>query len=70
MEFEVKTSVWVSEGDIRELCKRIRRGERSDLAFEDIACGWDDCDYYLSSYIEDDVIAEAKRRIEEHERNY
>ena len=66
MEFEFTGSIYVDEQDLEEmvsLCKN--KGYTPIKAFCEVSKSWDDCDYYMSDYIEDDVVKEIERRLKE-----
>lgn len=66
MEFEFTGSIYVEENDLEEMCRLCKEEELTpEKAFDVVSMGWDDCDYYVSSYIEDDVVKEIKRRLKE-----
>lgn len=58
MEFKFVSAVYVEPVDLREMKRLVRmEGMSAEQAFETVASGWDDEDYFLAPYIEDDVIS-------------
>ena len=64
MEFEYTSYIFISESDLVEMVKRVKKGELFDDVFYDILAGYDDCDYYNCSLIKNDVRKEIERRID------
>ena len=63
MEFKYTASIWVNSSDLHTMYKRVKKGENFDNVFNEIMARYDDCDYYASDYIKDDVRQEIERRI-------
>jgi len=66
MEFEVTGFFFVDPyylDEMYRLCKE--QGLSPKDAAQDVALGWDDCDYYIYEYIEDQIIAEIEKRLAE-----
>lgn len=68
MEFAFEDYIWVNECDLEEMIERhLQHNVTLEDAFIEVSKGWDDCDYYNSDKIKEDVIAELERRIKESE---
>lgn len=66
MEFEFTGSIYVEESDLAEMCLLCKEEGYTPLkAFNEVSKGWDDCDYYMADFIEDDVVKEIERRLKE-----
>ena len=63
MEFEYTSSIYVMEKDLQSMVNRVKNGELFVDVFYDILAGYDDCDYYNCSLIENQVRMEVERRI-------
>ena len=63
MDFEFRSSIYISEEDLEELAQAVREGQSFDDAYDELVCGWDDCDYGCSGYIAEAVEAEVLRRV-------
>ena len=66
MEFEYSDTFWVEPHDLREmylLCKN--KGYTPQEALNDVAAGWDDCDFYCVGKVEEQIIAEIERRLKQ-----
>jgi hypothetical protein len=64
MIFEYYACFYVSESDFEEMVRLCRDdGYTPQDALNDVACGWDDCDYYTYEYVEDEIIAELEKRL-------
>ena len=64
MEFEYTDSFYVEPSDMREmylLCKN--KGYTPQEALNEVASGWDDCDFYAVGFVEDQIIEEINRRL-------
>lgn len=58
MEFNLVGSVYVEPVDLREMKRLVEmEGMSAEQAFETVTSGWDDEDYFLAPFIEDDVIS-------------
>ncbi len=64
MDFEFTSSIYVEECDLEEMVEMCKNGRDPYEAFDIVTCGWDDCDYYMSSCIEDAVVDEINKRLE------
>ena len=66
MEFEFTSSIYIEESDLAEMCLLCKeKGYSPRKAFHEVSMGWDDCDYYASELIADDVVKEIERRLKE-----
>jgi len=65
MDFEYTGSIHISKSDLRHLYLAVKRGEDFYDAYHNIMCGYDDCDYYNSGLILDDVKKEIDRRLKQ-----
>lgn len=66
MEFTYTSSIYIQESDLVEMCLLCKeKGYSPHKAFHEVSMGWDDCDYYASGLIEDEVIKEIERRLKE-----
>lgn len=64
MDFEFTGSIYVEENDLQRMCELCRDEGLTPLqAFGRVSICWDDCDYYLSDYIQDAVVKEIERRL-------
>lgn len=64
MEFEYTDVFYVEPSDLREmylLCKN--KGYTPQEALQEIASGWDDCDFYTVGLVENQIIKEINRRL-------
>lgn len=68
MIFEYTSYVNIAECDMDEICDDVKDGRDFADAFDDIMCGYDDCDYYHMQDIYDDVEKEIERRIKKSEK--
>lgn len=68
MIFEYTSYVNIAECDMDEICDDVKDGRDFTDAFDDIMCGYDDCDYYHMQDIYDDVEKEIERRIKKSEK--
>lgn len=67
MEFEYTTTILVEESDLEVMCKHVKNGEDFDDVFDDVMSSYDDCDYYASDNIYDQVKEEVEKRIKKTE---
>lgn len=67
MLFEYTSYINIAECDMDEICDDVKDGRDFADAFEDVMCGYDDCDYYHMQDIYDDVEKEIERRIKKSE---
>lgn len=66
MEFEYTSSIYVQENDLVEMCSLCKnKGYSPREAYKEVSTSWDDCDYYASDLIADDVVKEIERRLKE-----
>lgn len=66
MEFEYTGSVYIQENDLAEMCSLCKnKGYSPRRAYNEVSMSWDDCDYYVSDLIADDVVKEIERRLKE-----
>lgn len=63
MNFYFQDSIWIFEDDLKEMVSRVKNGEDFKEVYDDIASGWDDMEYYASSFVENDVKEEIFKRI-------
>ena len=68
MIFEYTSYINIAECDMEEICNGAKDGEDFSDVFDEVLCGYDDCDYYHIGDIYDDVEKEIKRRIKESEK--
>ena len=64
MFIEVKTTVYISESDFMEmvdLCKDEKIQLTPEKAFWAVADKWDDADYYLAGYAEEEAVEVIKK---------
>lgn len=64
MEFSFVGSMYVSENDLEEICSLVKDGMSVQDAIREVATGWDDYDYYVLDYVEDNIIIEINNRLE------
>lgn len=64
MEFEFTGIFYVAPADLEEMVRLVKEGYSPEDAFDDVASGWDDYDYYSAEYVRDDVIKEIKKRLD------
>lgn len=69
MEFEYTTTIFIEESDLETMCKLVRKGEDFCDVFENIISGYDDCDYYASNLVFNQVKEEVEKRIKKSEEN-
>ena len=69
MEFEFTDTINVSEYDLNEMVRRVKRGEKFYVVYYDIMAGYDDHDYYSAPLIEDRVKEEVCQRIKQKEQS-
>ena len=67
MEFEYTATIFIGETDLERMCKRVKKGEKFGDVFYDVIGGYDDCDYYASDHIYDQVKEEVEKRIKKSE---
>jgi hypothetical protein len=66
MEFEIKVELYIEEESLEKmvsLCKE--KGFSPKDAFWEVAPSFDDAEYCLADYVEDQVVEEIERRLEE-----
>lgn len=68
MIFEYTSYINIAECDMDEICDGVKNGEDFCDVFDEVLCGYDDCDYYHMQDIYDDVEKEIERRIKKSER--
>lgn len=68
MEFEFTGTLWIELSDLRMMYERVKKGEDFHDVYYDIMNGYDDVDYYVSDYAEENVRKEIYRRLEENKR--
>jgi hypothetical protein len=56
MEFEIKTTFYLSDADKEEILETISKGHSVEYAVEDFISGLDDCDYYLAGMVEEKIV--------------
>jgi hypothetical protein len=56
MEFEIRTTFYLSEADKKEILETISKGFSIEYAVEDFISGLDDCDYYLAGMVEEKIV--------------
>lgn len=69
MEFEYTTTIFIEESDLEAMCKRVRNGEKFADVFYSVIGSYDDCDYYASDHIYDQVKEEVEKRVKKSEEN-
>ena len=62
-EYTITDEICVDNNDFRQMGKLVKSGMSYGKAFEEVAAGWEDMDFYNRKYIKADVIAELKRRM-------
>ena len=67
MEFEYTATIFIEETDLERMCKRVRKGENFADVFYNVIGGYDDCDYYASDHIYDQVKEEVEKRVKKSE---
>ena len=67
MEFEYTATIFIEESELETMCKRVRKGEDFADVFYDVISGYDDCDYYASDRIYNQVKEEVEKRIKKSE---
>lgn len=67
MIFEYTSYINIAECDMDEICDGVKNGEDFSDVFDEVLCGYDDCDYYHMQDIYDDVEKEIERRIKKSE---
>lgn len=68
MIFEYTSYINIAECDMDEICDGVKNGEDFGDVFDEVLCGYDDCDYYHMGDIYDDVEKEIERRIKKSEK--
>ena len=68
MIFEYTSYINIAECDMEEICNGVKDGEDFSDVFDEVLCGYDDCDYYHMQDIYDDVEKEIERRIKKSEK--
>lgn len=63
MEFKYTTTISIGESDLETMCELVKEGEDFGEVFEDTMSGYDDCDYYASGFVFDQVKEEVERRV-------
>lgn len=64
MEFEFTGFLYVDPYYLNEMCRLCEeQGLSPCAAAEQVAQGWDDCDYFAFEYVEGKIIAEIEKRI-------
>lgn len=66
MEFEFTDTFYVDNADLRQmylLCKE--KNYTPQEALNDVSSGWDDPDFYAVGFVEEQIIAEINRRLEQ-----
>ena len=64
MEFEYTSSFYIEPSDLKKmylLCKN--KGYTPQKALNEVASGWDDCDFYTVELVKDQIIEEINRRL-------
>ena len=67
MIFEYTSYINIAECDMDEIYNGVKNGEDFCDVFDEVLCGYDDCDYYHMQDIYDDVEKEIERRIKKSE---
>lgn len=65
MDFEFTSYIYIESQDLRQMYLRVKKGEKFLAVFNDIMSGYDDCDYYNSMFIAEDVEKEINRRLKQ-----
>jgi len=65
MEFEYTAMIFIEESDLETICEWVKRGADFSDAFDTVMSSYDDCDYYASDHIFNQVKKEVERRIKE-----
>ena len=68
MIFEYTSYINIAECDMDEICEGVKDGGDFCDVFDEVLCGYDDCDYYHMQDIYDDVEKEIERRIKKSEK--
>ena len=63
MEFEFKNSIYVTDGELKEMVTKVKSGQDFSKVFKDIIIDWSDADYYQAHLIKDAVEKEVMKRI-------
>ena len=63
MEFEFKNSIYVTDGELKEMVTKVKSGQDFSKVFKDIIADWSDADYYQAHLIKDAVEKEVMKRI-------
>lgn len=66
MEFEFTDTFYVSSDDLRQmylLCKE--KNYTPQEALNDVSSGWEDFEFYTVCFVEEQIIAEINRRLEQ-----
>ena len=63
MEFEFKNSIYVTDGELKEMVIKVKSGQDFSKVFKDIIIDWSDADYYQAHLIKDAVEKEVMKRI-------
>lgn len=66
MDFEFTNTFYVDNADLRQmylLCKK--KNYTPQQALNEVASGWDDVDFYTVGFVEEQIIEEINRRLEQ-----
>ena len=66
MEFEFTNTFYVNEVDLEKMCFLCKKENYTPQeALNDVSSGWDDFDFYTVGYVEEQIITEINRRLEQ-----
>ncbi len=63
MEFEYTAMIFIEESDLKTMCEYVREGGDFADIFDTTMSYYDDCDYYASGNIYDQVKEEVEKRV-------
>lgn len=66
MDFDFTGTFYVGSEDLRQmylLCKK--RNYTPQQALNEVSSGWDDADFYTVGFVEEQIIEEINRRLEQ-----
>ena len=70
MDFEFTANIYIPSEDLRKMYLLCKNNNYTPLeAMTAIVSGYDDCDYYSIGYVEDQIIEEINRRLNQTKNN-
>lgn len=66
MEFEFTDTFYVDETYLEEMCSLCKeKNYTPQEALNEVSSGWDDVDFYAVGFVEEQIITEINRRLNE-----